>query len=86
MKVVGLFSPSFPPRAVPNNKYETTATSSEETGSGETAGAQGGESKEEEAMEISSQQTLLQTIQLYTRHCFLPTVHPASRQMKHPNF
>jgi len=29
---------------------------------------------EEEAMEVSSQQTLLQTIQLYTRHCFLPAV------------
>ena len=52
----------------------TAPSSSEEAGAGEAPGAGGGESKEEDAMEISSQQTLLQTIQLYTRHCFLPTV------------
>ena len=49
----------------------STSSSSDSTEEGTEPSEQ--ESKEaEEAM--SSQQTLLQTIQLYTRHCFLPTV------------
>jgi hypothetical protein len=61
------------------NAYQIQCMTIQPTAPASSSSEEGGEatseqdSKEaEEAM--SSQQTLLQTIQLYTRHCFLPTV------------
>lgn len=57
------------PTAVP----AVAASTSSDESTTSTEGGGGGEEKEE-AVELSSQQTLLQTMQLYNRHCFLPTV------------